>query len=253
MGFSAKDFVGASDTYGPAGSYARSSEAAKSQKEAAQIAADATIEAARLATEYQEKARLETAIAQAKATQDETIRVSSDLAEQVSGAVAYQAAVVARQTADDKRARQAAEVDRLEGLVTVLGPKGVRATALQNAVVDFEAAINVGLDAFGFRLSFTVDPWDVRISRDGGQTWLRFDLLSDGEKLWTGACFQQALAVVTGLEFVAVDATETVVGANRAMLTRLIMLSPVSQIVVAMAKGEADPLPEIDGLTVVQI
>jgi hypothetical protein len=52
---------------------------------------------------------------------------------------------------------------------------------------------------------------------------------------------------------VAVDATETVVGQNRAFLTRLIMLSPVDQILIAMAKGEGEPLPEIDGLTVIPV
>jgi len=197
--------------------------------------------------------RLTLDVDQASADKADAIQLSTQAADLATAAVTYQAAVKARQAAEDKRERYQADVDRLEALVTVLGPKGVRATALQNALTDFEAAINGGLAGFGFRLAFTVEPWAVQVSRDGGGAWQQFDLLSDGEKLWTGACFQQALALIAGLNFVAIDNAETTVGAKRAMLTRLIMLSPVDQIVVAMAKGPADPLPEIDGLTVIPI
>lgn len=200
-----------------------------------------------------ERIRLDAAVADAKAIQDAMILESSALADAAQAAVRYTTAVQGRQAAEDRRSRLQAEVDKAEAQVELLGPKGVRATALQAAVEDFETAINVGLDGFGFRLSFNVDPWKVEVSRDRGLTWLPFELLSKGEQLWTGACFQQALAAVTGLGFVAVDDTESVVGANRAMLTRLIMLSPVEQILVAMAKGEGDALPVIDGLTVIPV
>lgn len=199
-----------------------------------------------------DKARLERAVADAKMAQDEAIIRSGSLATDAQNAAAYQTALQARQAAEDKRDKLAADVERLEALVTLLGPKGVRASALQDAVADFEGAINAGLDGFGFKLAIQAEPWEVAISRDG-VTFLPFDLLSDGEKLWTGVAFQQALAAVTGLGFLAVDATETVVGLNRAMLTRVIMLSPVDQIVIAMAKGEGESLPEIDGLTVIPV
>jgi DNA repair exonuclease SbcCD ATPase subunit len=184
--------------------------------------------------------------------QDEAIIRSGSLATDAQNAAAYQTAIQARQAAEDKRDKLSADVERLEALVTLLGPKGVRAAALQDAVADFEGAINAGLDGFGFKLAIQAEPWEVAISRDG-VTFLPFELLSDGEKLWTGVAFQQALAAVTGLGFLAVDATETVVGLNRAMLTRVIMLSPVDQIVIAMAKGEGESLPEIDGLTVIPV
>lgn len=221
------------------------------QVDAALDAADATDEQIGLLD--QDKARLESAVALAREKAEAAVQASTVLANQVQAATAYQTAVQARQAAEDKRTRYAAEVERLEALVTLLGPKGIRSKALQDALADFEGAINVGLEPFGFTLAIQADPWEVAISRDGGTSWQRFDLLSDGEKLWTGVCFQQALAAVTGLGFLAVDATETVVGMNRAILTRLIMLSPVDQIVIAMAKGEAETLPEIDGLTVIPV
>lgn len=200
-----------------------------------------------------EKIRLTAAVDRAKIVQDAAITNSGDVATLAQAAAAYQNAVQGRQAAEERRARLAADVDSLEALVTVLGPNGVRTTALKNAVEEFETAINVGLAGFGFALAFNVEPWQVAISRDDGQTWLPFGLLSKGEQLWTGVCFQQALAAVTGLGFVAVDDTEAVVGTNRAMLTRLIMLSPVEQIVIAMAKGEGETLPAIDGLTVIPV
>jgi exonuclease SbcC len=200
-----------------------------------------------------ERVRLDAALERAKKDQAARIAESGELAAAAVAAAAYREAIQARQTAEGRRNRYQAEVDRLEALVTVLGPNGVRATALQKSLKDFEGAINAALDGFRFSLAFTVDPWKVEISRDGGETCQRFDLLSDGEKLWTGVCFQQALAAVTGLDFVAVDATEKVVGLKRGMLTRLIMLSPVEQVLVAMAKGEGEGLPEIDGLTVINL
>lgn len=200
-----------------------------------------------------DKARLEAALVLARQDADLAVQASADLSDQALAATAYQTALQGRQAAEDKRTRLADDVDRLEALVTLLGPKGIRSKALQDALADFEGAINAGLGSFGFILAIQADPWEVTISRDDGMSWQRYDLLSDGEKLWTGVCFQQALAAVTGLGFLAVDATETVVGLNRAVLTRLIMLSPVDQIVIAMAKGEGETLPAIDGLTVIPV
>lgn len=190
-------------------------------------------------------------VEQAKTVKDQAIDAGGNAEGIIAEVAAYDAALQARRAAEHKRAGLQAEVDRLEGLVTLLGPKGVRATALGSAVADFEAAINAVLEPFGFLLRFQVEPWDVRIER-GGEA-VGFDLLSDGEKLWTGAAFQIALSAVTGFGVVAIDATETVVGKARTLLTSLAMLAPIDQVIVAMAKGEDETAPAVDGLTVVRV
>lgn len=144
------------------------------------------------------------------------------------------------------------DLTEAERVVALLGPKGAPATALQNALADFTDLINLALAGFGFRLQIQVEPFLVSVqSQTAG--WRPFEMLSAGEQLWTGLAFQLALAVVSGLQFCALDAAEAVVGQNRAVLTGLVLQAPVGQVVVAMAKGAAEDSPVIDGLTVIRL
>lgn len=152
----------------------------------------------------------------------------------------------------ERQLAQATKVDRLETLVDLLGPNGVRGQALQLAVAEFEDLINAALEPFGFTLAFQVEPFQVDVaSKANGRR--RYEMLSAGEQLWTGLAFQVALAVVSGLGFCVLDAAEAVVGENRALLTDLIMTAPVDQVVVAMAKGDDEQDPDIPGLQVIRL
>lgn len=161
-------------------------------------------------------------------------------------ATQYQAATAGRTDALARKADLEAEVGRLDALVDKLGPKGVRVIALSQALGDFEQAVNAALEGVGYELGFG-DPWQVQVN---GRP---YDLLSDGEKLAVGVAFQNALAAISGLDLVAVDATETTVGTLRQAITAVLMLSPVRQALVAIAKGLDDDVPAIDGLQIVRL
>jgi small-conductance mechanosensitive channel len=184
----------------------------------------------------------------AKATADEADleRDVAKLEATLDVATQYQAATSGRADALARKAILEQDVIALEALVDKLGPKGIRMTALAQALGDFEQAVNAALETVGFALTFG-DPWAVRVN---GRP---YDLLSDGEKLAVGTAFQNALAAISGLNLVAVDATETTVGTLRQAVTAVLMMSPVDQVLVAIAKGPDDPVPAIDGLQVVRL
>lgn len=171
----------------------------------------------------------------------------------VQAARARHAADVATRAAAVERQQQAqAEVDSHERLVELLGPNGVRATALAAKLGDFEALINAALEPFGFRLQITVDPWRIDITRGDGSR-LPFVLLSAGEQLWCSLAFQMALAVVSGLRFAVLDAAEAVVGIDRQRITSMVMNAPMKQVIVAIARADNEPAPQLPGLQVIRL
>jgi len=179
------------------------------------------------------------------------------LDEQVKAASAYQSIKAVRdrmQTAYDAAAK---DVEACEAKVKLLGPKGVRLTKLTSALDTFHEAINARLQPFGFQLAFQVDPWEVQVAHGGTVT--PFERLSKGERAWTAAAFQLALAEVSGLGFCCIDDLEAVVNHStwlqaRKLLTGMIMSAAVGQVVIAMAKGDQDGAdPQGAGLQVVRM
>lgn len=201
---------------------------------------------ARQVTQLQDQFSLASPVQDAKIEMDAQQKFLADLQ-------AYRAQMHAAKQAKAQQADVAAKLERAEALVQLLGPKGIRATVLQTAVADFEAMINAALAAFGFKLAIEVDPWRIMVARGGGDAWVNFDMLSDGERNWTGLAFQLALAAMSGLDFCTLDAVETVVGQRRAILTQLVMKAPVGQVMVAMAKGDHEAPPELPGLQVIRM
>ncbi len=183
-----------------------------------------------------------------RAAADQEREQVGDLARKIQAAEQYRAALEAHQRGMERQAELKAEVARAEQAVKILGPSGVRLTALQAALGGFEAAINTALQPFGFTVSITPDPWGVVVETGLGP--VRFEMLSKGQRLWTGLAFQLALATVSGLRFCALDDIEAVVGHDRRLLTGAIMLADVDQIVVAMARAADEPAPALDGLQV---
>ena len=167
-------------------------------------------------------------------------------------AVQHQAAQVAFENA--QKARQAAEgeVDRQEALVKLLGPGGVRLAALTEALEAFNEQISDALAPFGFSLTIKADPWEVLVNTADGDG-IRFEMLSKGQRLWTGLAFQLALAKVSGLGFVVIDDVEAVVGQARRQLTEAVMTADLDQILVALAKPDDEPAPALDGLRVIRV
>lgn len=177
------------------------------------------------------------------------------LTDQVGQLAAYDQAVKAHQAGAKQLAEVQAQVVESERKVDLLGPNGIRKQALQTALADFEDVINAALDGFGFTLKIQAEGKGLAIkvkTPHTGEAFLPYTLLSDGQKLWTGLAFQLALAAVSGLDLCIIDGAEAVVGKNRGLLTGLVMGAPVGQVIVAMAKGDDEAVPDIDGLQVIR-
>lgn len=163
----------------------------------------------------------------------------------------HAAQVQAAAAATTKRAELAADAKKWDALVDQLGPKGLRAKALQTALDDFQQTINAALRPFQFEVTIQVDPWQVVVQTPGAER-LPFDLLSKGQQLWTGLAFQMALAAVSGLNAVVIDDVDGVVGRSLSTLTRLVMAVPVGQVLIVKAQADDQPAPDMDGLQVVR-
>jgi DNA repair ATPase RecN len=186
------------------------------------------------------------AIERAKSTLDRVQRLAVDYKEWIRAKEA-QVHVAAR------RSEIQAELDECERLVDLYGPKGARSKALESALADFHQAVNAALKPFGFELAINVDPWRVMVLHPKTTQPLRYQLLSKGERTWTGLAFQMALAIISGLNFCVIDDAEGVVGQAMQTMTGLVMVSPVKQVLVIKAQAENQPVPQVSGLRVVRI
>jgi DNA repair exonuclease SbcCD ATPase subunit len=80
---------------------------------------------------------------------------------QVAELATYEQAQRNHQAAVERRADLEKQVTEADNLVTLLGPKGIRLQALNDALGDFLQAINAALEPFGFEVDINVDPWKI--------------------------------------------------------------------------------------------
>ncbi len=165
----------------------------------------------------------------------------------------YHRGLDAQATVLKQRAAMEADLAEAERIVGLLGPKGLKLKALEDALGEFHEAINASLEPFGFSLAIDVDPWRVMVIHGTTARPLPFELLSKGQRLWTGLAFQLALAAVSELDFCVIDDAEGVVGEARGKLTDVALDAPVGQVLIVKAQAEDEPAPDLPGLQVVRI
>lgn len=157
-------------------------------------------------------------------------------------ATEYWQAMERYSAAAKEKARFDAEVDRLEALCDLLGPNGARVQALTEAVGAFEAKINAFTQAFGWTVQFQIDPWEVKVNGRNVETW------SESEQFRIGIALQLAIAELSGLSFAVVDRMDMLLVKERNAVTKMLMQSPVEQIIIIAARETEQPLPSIEGV-----
>ncbi len=147
------------------------------------------------------------------------------------------------------------KVDEAERMVAALGPKGARATALARALAGFHTTINKHLEPFGFSLLISVDPsWQVLIRKGDARDYMRYDLLSKGERLCVGLAFQLALAKFSGLNFCVVDDVDGVTGEQlEALTSTVIHVDPTMQVIAARSGTWAYGADDVEGFQIVDL
>ncbi len=155
------------------------------------------------------------------------------------------------ETALKRQQKAKADVDELERLVELLGPKGARVAALSEAMGKFEAAINPYLAAFGWTVTFSVDPWDVLASSGGaigGESMRPVETYSRSERFRIGIALQLAIAQLSGLNFAIVDETDMLDAANRAIVTKMLLTAPLEQVLILGTRETKVELPKVPGV-----
>lgn len=119
-----------------------------------------------------------------------------------------------------------ADVDRLEALCDQLGPKGVRVEALAQAVNKFESAVNPYIEPFGWKIGFSVEPWEVSANGRPVESYSR------SERYRIGIALQLGIAKLSGLNFAVVDEVDMLDVSNRQKLSAMLIQAPLEQILI---------------------
>lgn len=136
------------------------------------------------------------------------------------------AAVESYGKAVSQQATLKADVDRLEALCDQLGPKGVRVDALAQAVNKFESAVNPYIEPFGWKIGFSVEPWEVSANGRPVESYSR------SERYRIGIALQLGIAQLSGLNFAVVDEVDMLDVSNRQKLSAMLIQAPLEQILI---------------------
>jgi hypothetical protein len=117
----------------------------------------------------------------------------------------YESAIEARAATERRRAD-------LEALCVAFGPSGVRETLLSARLGELQTTLNGILDGFGISLVLHSNPWHVTING------IHSELASTSERYRAGLAFQVALAGITQVRMVVIDAADVLDKPNRAGL-----------------------------------
>jgi len=131
-----------------------------------------------------------------------------------ANAMTTQAAKYAEQI--EARDSQVTRLRDLEALVKAFGPKGIRERLLSERIGAVMEALNTSMNGFGLKATLSYDPWVVRLNGRHPE------LASASERFRAGVAFQVALAHLTGLRFVIVDAVDILDKHNRSVLFGLL-------------------------------
>jgi DNA repair exonuclease SbcCD ATPase subunit len=137
----------------------------------------------------------------------------------------YDAQTEAKKKLDRKQAL-------LEKLVDYFGPKGIQARLLDEHVGGFESSMNKVLKGWGYRCHLQFDPFVFGVSFDGKEQVYNLQTISASQRAMFSIAFQVALAKVSGLNFVVVDAADIFLDANRSALYRTLVGAGLDQVIV---------------------
>lgn len=177
------------------------------------------------------------------ATQEETITLFDKRiakGEQLlKDRAAYQTAVELHRNGAIEAKKLEDEVERLEKVCEDLGPNGIRAKALGEAVGAFETLIDQHLQAWQYAVSFEVEPWKVVVNGRDFRTY------SKSERWRIGMAIQLAIAQVSGLKFAVLDEIDMLdLDVRKAVLDLVLDNTPDLEQVFMMSTREPEkPLP----------
>lgn len=143
------------------------------------------------------------------------------------------------------KAKLEERIEALNRLVDFFGPNGIKTSMVGDKLRTFTMAMNAIIGEFGYRISFTLEPYRFEIGRGDGHACSPKQL-SESEQFRFGVAFQVALAMVTGLKFVVIDRADVLDSDSRGALTEILLTSELDQAIVLSTTEKNPPtnLPE---------
>src|SRR3990167_7668136 len=126
-----------------------------------------------------------------------------------------------------KRATVEQQVQEAETACQVLGPNGVRAAALTEALADFHWRLDTVLAPYGYTVRIQADPWLIAVNGIPAR------LLAASEALRVGVAFARAVAELTTLQLVVIDQGDLLDRQNRHLLSAIFAGWPGQMLMLA--------------------
>lgn len=160
-------------------------------------------------------------------------------------ATARQMMATAARRAEQAQAKAEAQarLKDLETLVAAFGASGIPERLLSERLGALQARLNEILSGFGMTLALTTKPWRVLLNG------IPAELASASERFRAGVAFQVALAELTKVRLVVVDAADVLDKTNRAVLFDLLATAIKGGLLeqaVVLATSQAPP--KLEGL-----
>ncbi|HEV8189472.1 MAG TPA: AAA family ATPase [Pyrinomonadaceae bacterium] len=132
-----------------------------------------------------------------------------------------------------ERQKAEARLSELEKLLDYFGPSGIKAKLIAERLSLFTERVNAVLQWWGYSLSFTIEPYSLRITEaDTPHISLTPNQLSESESYRLGIAFAVAIAQWTGLRFLIADAADILDKYDKWNLAQALLESDLDQAIV---------------------
>lgn len=138
----------------------------------------------------------------------------------------YRAQMAERDTANTR-------LTELQKLLDYFGPEGIKAKLIAERLDLFTERVNTVLAWWGYSLSFTIEPYELRIRElDAPHIVLSPSQLSESESYRLGIAFALAIAEWTGLKFLIADAADILDKQDKWNLAQALLESDMDQAIL---------------------
>jgi DNA repair exonuclease SbcCD ATPase subunit len=142
---------------------------------------------------------------------------------------------------DREKSAAEARISLLNRLVEFFGPHGAIMAQAHSRIGSFTQKLNQYLAAFGYRCRLSLEPLEIRVQFQQQPSDLSLRQLSESEQFRFVIAFQIALALATGLGFVALDRADVLDTERRKMLTAMLVAGELDQAIVLATSDQAAP------------
>lgn len=149
-----------------------------------------------------------------------------EIEEKINGLIDQLRPVIAAEERDkeikvrtEALAKLQAKAASVDELVKYFDKDGIKAKLLAEHIGGFENKMNVVMEAFGYKCSLSIDPYDFQVTNSKGDT-VAISELSGSEELMCSVAIQCAVSRVANIGFIVADRMDTFLPSQRLKANR---------------------------------